>query len=46
MPNNIFAIAALGALLYFGATECWHGIKKAGHEIGCMVAHGRKCLKK
>jgi hypothetical protein len=42
----ILAIGILGTVLYFGAPTCWHGVKKGAHEIGCMVVHGRKCLKK
>lgn len=42
----ILAIGGLATVLYFGAPAVGHGIKKVGHQFGCMLQHGRSCLKK
>ena len=41
---NIMVIAAVGAVLYLGADGAWHGVKKIGHKVECMLIHGRSCI--
>jgi len=47
MPTpQVLLIAAAAAGLWWGGTSAWHGIKKAGHTIGCVVTTGHRCPKK
>lgn len=41
----ILAVGGLAAVLYWGAPTVGHGISKFGHKFGCMVKHGKVCLK-
>jgi hypothetical protein len=47
MPTPGVVVAALAVgLLIIGAHKAVHGVKKAGHEIGCIVKTGHKCKPK
>jgi len=47
MPTPGIIVAAMAVtLLIVGAQKSIHGVKKAGHQIGCFVKTGHKCLPK
>ena len=47
MPTPGILVAAMAvALLVVGAQKAVHGAKKVGHQIGCVVKTGHKCLPK
>ena len=39
------AAMAVG-LLVIGVQKTVHGVKKVGHQIGCLVKGGHKCARK
>jgi hypothetical protein len=41
-PGIVAAAMAIG-LLVIGAQRAVHGVKKAGHQIGCLTKTGHKC---
>lgn len=44
MPTTGIIVAAMAVgLLVIGAQKAAHGVKKAGHQIGCFVKTGHKC---
>jgi hypothetical protein len=44
MPTPGIIVAAMAVtLLAVGAHKAVHGVKKAGHQIGCFVKMGHKC---
>lgn len=46
MPSApILAVLAIGAMLAIGTSKTIHGVKKLGHQIGCVVRSGHKCPK-
>ena len=47
MPSaGVIVGAMVVGLLAIGAHKAVHGVKKAAHEIGCVVKTGHKCLPK
>lgn len=43
-PGIIVAAMAIG-LAVIGVQKSFHGVKKVGHQIGCVVKTGHKCAK-
>ena len=44
-PGIIVAAMAIGLLL-IGVQKSVHGVKKLGHQIGCVAKTGHKCVPK
>lgn len=47
MPTPGIVVAAMAvALLAVGVQKTVHGVKKVGHQIGCVVKTGHRCAPK
>ena len=44
-PGLVVAAMAVG-LLVIGAQRAVHGVRKVGHQIGCLAKTGHKCAPK
>ena len=47
MPTPGILVAAMAAgLLVIGVQKAVHGVKKVGHQIGCVAKMGHQCAPK
>ena len=47
MPTPGILVAAMAvAWVVIGAQKTVHGVKKVGHQIGCLAKTGHKCTSK